>query len=58
VPAAGHDPAEFEASLRSIAEGAIDVAPLVTGEVALDGVPGAFGDLADPQQHCKILVIP
>ena len=49
---------EFNASLRSIAEGAIDVRPLITGEVGIDGVPGAFDALADPEQHCKILVIP
>jgi threonine dehydrogenase-like Zn-dependent dehydrogenase len=56
--ALAYDPMEFEASLRSIAEGAIDVSPMITGEVGLDGVPGAFHDLADPEQHCKILVVP
>jgi threonine dehydrogenase-like Zn-dependent dehydrogenase len=54
----GYDPAEFEASLRSIAEGEIDVAPLITGEVGLDGAPGAFHELADPERHCKVLVVP
>lgn len=54
----GYDPAELEASLRAIAEGETDVAPLITGEVGLDGVPGAFRDLADPERHCKILVVP
>jgi threonine dehydrogenase-like Zn-dependent dehydrogenase len=54
----GYDPAEFEASLRSIAEGEIDVAPLITGEVGLDGAPGAFRELADPERHCKVLVVP
>ena len=54
----GYDPAEFEASLRSIAEGEIDVAPLITGEVDLDGAPGAFRELADPERHCKVLVVP
>jgi threonine dehydrogenase-like Zn-dependent dehydrogenase len=54
----GYDPAEFEATLRSIAEGAIDVAPLITGEVDLDGAPGAFRELADPERHCKVLVVP
>jgi threonine dehydrogenase-like Zn-dependent dehydrogenase len=24
----------------------------------LDGVPGAFADLANPDRHCKILVVP
>ena len=41
-----------------IAEGEIDVAPLITGEVDLDGVPGAFEALADPGAHAKILVVP
>jgi threonine dehydrogenase-like Zn-dependent dehydrogenase len=53
-----YDPMEFEASLRSIAEGEIDVAPLITGEVGLDGVPGAFRELADAERHCKVLVVP
>ncbi|HET6664362.1 MAG TPA: zinc-binding dehydrogenase [Acidimicrobiales bacterium] len=53
-----YDPMEFDASLRSIAEGEIDVAPLITGEVGLDGVPGAFRELADPERHCKVLVVP
>jgi threonine dehydrogenase-like Zn-dependent dehydrogenase len=56
--ALAYDPVEFETSLRSIAEGIIDVSPMITGEVNLDGVPGAFRDLADPEQHCKILVVP
>jgi threonine dehydrogenase-like Zn-dependent dehydrogenase len=54
----GYDPAEFEASLHSIAGGEIDVAPLITGEVDLDGAPGAFRELADPERHCKVLVVP
>jgi hypothetical protein len=54
----GYDPMEFDASLRSIADGEIDVAPLITGEVDLDGAPGAFRELADPERHCKVLVVP
>lgn len=53
-----YDPTEFANTLRAIAEGEIDVAPVVTGEVGLDGVGKAFDDLADPEQHCKILVTP
>ena len=45
-------------AVRVIAEGEIDVAPLVTGEVGLDGVGAAFDDLASPDTHCKILVTP
>ena len=54
----GYDPMEFTGTLRSIAEGELDVAPLITGEVDLDGVPGAFEALANPDEHCKILVTP
>jgi len=42
----------------AIAERAIDVAPLVTGTVGLDGVAGAFDALADPEEHCKVLITP
>ncbi len=31
---------------------------MITGEVGLDGVGGAFAALADPEEHCKILVVP
>jgi threonine dehydrogenase-like Zn-dependent dehydrogenase len=54
----GYDPMEFNESLRCIAEGEIDVAPMITGEVGLDGVPGAFEALGNPEEHCKILVVP
>jgi threonine dehydrogenase-like Zn-dependent dehydrogenase len=53
-----YDINEFAESLRAITEGKIDVAPLVTGEVGLDGVGAAFDDLAHPGTHCKILVTP
>ena len=54
----GYDPMEFNESLRAIAEGDIDVNPMITGVVDLDGVPGAFTELGDPERHCKILVVP
>jgi len=53
-----YTPDEFGDSLRALAEGEIDVTPLITGEVGLDGVGQAFDDLADPDRHCKILVTP
>jgi threonine dehydrogenase-like Zn-dependent dehydrogenase len=56
--ALGYDPIEFAESLRRIAEGELDVQPLVTGTVDLDGVPQAFADLARPDEHAKILVSP
>ncbi|MBV8790247.1 MAG: zinc-binding dehydrogenase [Mycobacterium sp.] len=53
-----YTPEEFTDSLRALAEGDIDVEPLITGEVGLDGVGEAFDALADPERHCKILVTP
>ena len=54
----GYTPEEFASTLQAIAEGQIDVAPLVTGRVGVDGVPAAFETLAKPDQHAKILVEP
>jgi threonine dehydrogenase-like Zn-dependent dehydrogenase len=53
-----YDPQEFADSLRAIAEGEIDVSPVITGDVGLEDVGAAFDDLADPERHCKILVTP
>jgi threonine dehydrogenase-like Zn-dependent dehydrogenase len=49
---------EFAQSLHHIAEGKVDVAPLITGHVGLDGVKGAFAELANPEKHAKIMVQP
>jgi threonine dehydrogenase-like Zn-dependent dehydrogenase len=54
----GYDPMEFNDTLRAIAEGELPVAALITGEVGLDGVAGAFEALGNPDDHCKILVTP
>jgi 2-desacetyl-2-hydroxyethyl bacteriochlorophyllide A dehydrogenase len=56
--ALAYDPMEFADTLRRIAEGELPVAPLITGEVDIDGVAGAFDALADPDAHAKILVVP
>ncbi len=53
-----YDPSEFHQTLQWIATGKVDVAPLVTGTVGLEGVAGAFEALGDPEQHAKILVDP
>jgi 2-desacetyl-2-hydroxyethyl bacteriochlorophyllide A dehydrogenase len=53
-----YDPQEFGDSLRAIAEGDIDVSPMITGTVGLEDVGSAFDDLTDPERHCKILVTP
>jgi threonine dehydrogenase-like Zn-dependent dehydrogenase len=49
---------EYAETLGAIADGRIDVAPLVTGRVGLDGVRGAFDELAHPDRHAKILIEP
>lgn len=54
----GYTPEEFTRTLGYIADGSIDVAPLITGEVGIAGVPQAFRDLANPEVHAKILVEP
>jgi threonine dehydrogenase-like Zn-dependent dehydrogenase len=54
----GYTPEEFAGTLEKIAAGRIDVAPLITGRVGLDGVQAAFADLANPEAHAKILVEP
>lgn len=54
----GYSPDEFAGTLNQIAEGIIDVAPIMTGTVGLDGVPQAFEDLGTPDKHAKIIVDP
>jgi threonine dehydrogenase-like Zn-dependent dehydrogenase len=49
---------EFAGALRAIAEGDVDVAPMITATVGLDGVAGAFETLARPDEQVKILVEP
>ena len=53
-----YDPMEFASTLQSIAEGELDVDPLITGTVGIDDVPQAFADLANPDAHAKIVVQP
>jgi threonine dehydrogenase-like Zn-dependent dehydrogenase len=52
----GYTQEEFAATLEHVAERRIDVAPLVTGAVGIDGVAGAFEALASPERHAKIIV--
>ena len=49
---------EFATTLRNIAEGRLDVDPLITGKIGVEGVPEAFEELASPDRHAKILVEP
>lgn len=54
----GYEPGEFAAALTSIVDGKVDLAPWLTATVGIDGIPQAFRDLADPEEHAKILVTP
>jgi threonine dehydrogenase-like Zn-dependent dehydrogenase len=53
-----YDPFEFGDTLRAIAEGEIDVTPMITGTCGVDGIPRAFDALGNPEEHVKILVEP
>ncbi|MGI8449082.1 MAG: zinc-binding dehydrogenase [Streptosporangiaceae bacterium] len=54
----GYTPLEFRDTLYMLAEGKVNAAPIVTGTVGLPGVESAFGALADPESHAKILIDP
>ncbi|GAA2447594.1 zinc-binding dehydrogenase [Actinomadura vinacea] len=54
----GAVPAEYRATLDDIAAGRIDAGAIITGTVGLDGVAGAFEELAAPERHAKIVVVP
>ena len=54
----GYTPDEFASCLHLLAEGKVDAASLITAKVGLDGVKSAFGELANPERHTKILVEP
>jgi threonine dehydrogenase-like Zn-dependent dehydrogenase len=54
----GYTPLEFRDTLQMLADGKVDPRPMITGTVGLSGVPEAFSDLADPEQHAKILIDP
>ncbi len=54
----GYSMEEYAETLTHIAEGRIDVAPMVTGRVDLDGVAWAFEELGHPDRHAKILIEP
>jgi threonine dehydrogenase-like Zn-dependent dehydrogenase len=54
----GYTPEEFAAALRALEDGKVDVAPLITGKVGVDGVAGVFERLGSPDEHAKVLVEP
>ena len=53
-----YTPLEFRDTLHALAEGEVDVSPMVTGLVGLGGVEGAFDALGNPEVHAKILIDP
>lgn len=46
---------DFETSVAMLAEGRIDVSPMVTDIVSLDELPDAFEALRTPSHQCKVL---
>ena len=54
----GYMPIEFRDALHMIAEGKVNVGPMITGTVGLSGVDDAFAALGNPEQHAKILIDP
>jgi threonine dehydrogenase-like Zn-dependent dehydrogenase len=54
----GYSPIEFRDTLHMLAEGEVDPRPMMTGEVGLEGVDGAFAALGDPEKHAKVLIDP
>ena len=49
---------EYAQSLTDIAEGSIDIEPVVTDVIGLDGAPAAFTELANASAQCKVIVDP
>ncbi len=54
----GYTPEEFAETLHAIADGRIDVAPLITDKVGLSGVADAFERLSSPNEQVKVLIDP
>ncbi|CAM3880408.1 zinc-binding dehydrogenase [Smaragdicoccus niigatensis] len=54
----GYLPIEFRDTLHMLADGKVDVRPLITGTVGLGGVDAAFTALGSPERHAKILIDP
>lgn len=53
-----YTPEEFAQTLHLIADGDVNVEPMITGKVGLSEVAQAFEDLANPEKHAKILIEP
>ena len=53
--AIAHTLYDFETCVAMLAEGRIDVSPMVTDIVSLDDMPAAFEALRTPSHQCKVL---
>lgn len=54
----GYTPLQFRDTLHMLADGRVQVAPMITGTVGLSSVATAFDALGDPEVHAKILIDP
>ena len=54
----GYTPLEFRDTLHALADGKVDVTPLVTGVTGLAGVADTFDLLGGAERHAKVLVDP
>ncbi|MFI0976989.1 zinc-binding dehydrogenase [Streptomyces sp. NPDC021093] len=53
-----YPPEEYAHTLRRIADGSVDAAALITGEVGFGGIAAAVDTLSAPDEHIKVLVRP
>jgi threonine dehydrogenase-like Zn-dependent dehydrogenase len=53
-----YPPEQYPATLQRIADGTVDAAALITGEVGFAGIPAAIDTLRRPDDHVKVLVRP
>ena len=54
----GYTPEEFADTLAALDDQRLQVDPIITDRVTIDGVPDAFARLASPDEQAKILVTP
>lgn len=52
----GYRPADFDYVIAMIASGRVDVAPMITDIVDLEGLPAAFEALRHPMHQCKVML--
>ncbi len=53
-----YQPDEFASALQSLADGEVDWRALCTARVGIDGVPQAFAELMQPNDHIKVIIEP